>query len=84
MNLSVKSSHSWLSVATAVALLAAGTSGPAFALVTQTGDVNPPFAAASAVNLTGQQVFIGSTVAGVGQVGTVSVTGGGCSPRLNS
>jgi len=63
-------------VATAIFILTTA-SEHAGAAVTATGDVQPPFAAASAVNLSGQRILIGSTVAGVGQVGTVSVTGGG-------
>src|SRR5947209_7197246 len=49
----------------------------AMADVNRSGDVSPPFAAASAVNLAGQQVFIGNTSGGVGGIGTVNVTGGG-------
>jgi T5SS/PEP-CTERM-associated repeat protein len=45
--------------------------------VTRAGDVSPPFTAASAVDLSGQQIFIGNTPAGVGTIGTVNVTGGG-------
>jgi len=78
MGLSVESSRQWRSpIAMALVLLVVGASEPALALVSETGDVQPPFAAASAVNLTGQRILIGSTVSSVGQVGTVSVTAGG-------
>ena len=43
--------------------------------VTPTGDVSPTFTVGPIVDLTGQRVFIGSTVGGVGTLGTLSVTG---------
>jgi T5SS/PEP-CTERM-associated repeat protein len=45
--------------------------------VTSSGDVSPPFAPAPVVDLTGQSVYLGSTTAGVGTQGTVTVSGGG-------
>jgi hypothetical protein len=64
-------------LAAAVASLATALSPIAHADVSSTGDVSPAFAPAPVVNLPGQSVYIGSTVAGVGQVGTLSVTAGG-------
>jgi T5SS/PEP-CTERM-associated repeat protein len=61
----------------AVLALAFAWAGPAVAIVSQSGDVSPPFAPASAVNLAGQQVFVGNTSGGVGGTGTVNVTAGG-------
>jgi T5SS/PEP-CTERM-associated repeat protein len=66
-----------LAVAAAIVVLV-GASLPAKAqVVSASGDVSPPFAAASSVNLTGQRIFLGFTNAGVGTSGSLSVTGGG-------
>ena len=66
-----------LAVAAAIALLA-GASLPARAqLVSSSGDVSPVFVAAPVVDLTGQRIFLGFTTAGVGTLGSLSITGGG-------
>lgn len=66
------------SLAAAVATSLSSTLCPlAHADVSSTGDVSPPFVRAPVVNLAGQSVYIGSTVGGVGQIGTLSVTAGG-------
>jgi T5SS/PEP-CTERM-associated repeat protein len=64
-------------VAFAAFVLALAGVDRAAADVNSSGDVSPSFPPAPVVDLSGQRLFIGNTVNGVGTVGTVNVTGGG-------
>jgi T5SS/PEP-CTERM-associated repeat protein len=66
-----------LAITAAIALFW-GAGLPARAqLVSSSGDVSPVFVAAPVVDLTGQRINVGLTTAGVGTLGSVSITGGG-------
>jgi T5SS/PEP-CTERM-associated repeat protein len=69
-----RNSHALLAALAALVTTLVVFASTARADVVRTGDVSPSFTVGPIVDLTGQRVFIGSTVGGVGTQGTLSIT----------